>query len=343
MNVSVVFEGRRAVRLRTAACAVAIVGSLACGSAKEEETGCVRFVNPEVQSAPPSVIRVAFQMRHCEDERPVAAMNLDDFDIREDGSGISGYESGAALVLDDRSFRQAVVIMLDVSGSVLDSLPELKTAAKSLVQGLSRQPEVALYTFDGRAEPTLRADFTTDLSSIASAIDRIPAERIDTSTNLNGAVIRGVRRLEERRVSSEATGVLFAGSLALFTDGTDRAARVPDVEALDAAGDADVSVFAIGLGSEIDEQYLRGIGKSGDVALVEDLGTLNEAFAEVGQSISALANSYYVLAYCSPSRANNHELSLRLPGFKGEWKGSFDASGFEGGCTPEDFLLDLAP
>ena len=55
-------------------------------------------------------------------------------------------------------------------------------------------------------------------------IDRIPAERIDTSTNLNGAVVKGVRRLEERRVSIEATGVLFAGSLALFTDGTDRAA-----------------------------------------------------------------------------------------------------------------------
>src|SRR5204862_276358 len=82
---------------------------------------------------------------------PVAAMDLPDFDIEEDGAGISSYESGAAVIRDDRAFQQAVVIMLDVSGSVLGSLPEIRTAAKGLVQGLSRQPRVALYTFDGRA------------------------------------------------------------------------------------------------------------------------------------------------------------------------------------------------
>ncbi len=229
--------------------------------------------------------------------------------------------------------------MLDVSGSVLGSLPELKTAAKSLIEGLSRQPRVALYTFDGRAEPQLRADFTTDLGLVASAIDAIPAERIDTSTNLNGAVVQGVARLEARRVEVEATGVLYAGALALFTDGTDRAARVPRSAALDAVGDSSVSVFTIGLGSEIDKEYLRDLGRSGDVALSDDLDGLNDAFAEVGQAISALANSYYVVAYCSPSRASSHELSLSVPGYDGEWKGSFDATGFAGGCSPEDFLL----
>jgi uncharacterized protein YegL len=266
-------------------------------------------------------------------------MDLGDFSIEEDGAGISSFESGAAVVRDDRSFQQAVVIMLDVSGSVLGSLPELKTAAKSLVEGLSRQPRVAMYTFDGRAEAALRADFTTDLDVIAAAIDTIPAERIDTSTNLNGAIVQGVRRLEERRLAVEGTGVLYTGALALFTDGTDRAARVPKADALDAVGDSDVAVFAIGLGAEIDEKYLRDIGKSGDVAVADDLTGLSDAFAAVGQSISALANSYYVLAYCSPSRASSHELSLSLPGYSGQWKGSFDATGFAGGCTPENFLL----
>lgn len=313
-------------------------GQVACGSAKADEE-CVDFVNPELESAPPSVVRVAFQLRQCDGVRPVAAMDLGDFSIEEDGAGISSYESGAAVVRDDRSFQQAVVILLDVSGSVLGNLPELKTAAKSLVEGLSRQPRVALYTFDGRAEAALRADFTTDLQVIASAIDAIPAQAVDTSTNLNGAVVQAVRRLEERRVSIEATGVLYAGALALFTDGTDRAARVPKEDALDAVRDSNVSVFAIGLGSEIDERYLRDLGKSGDVSLADDLAGLSDAFAEVGQSISALANSYYVLAYCSPSRASSHELSLSLPGFRGKWQGSFDATGFAGGCTPESFLL----
>jgi uncharacterized protein YegL len=330
---------RRAPWLRRAGWASLCLGPLACGSAKSDhDAGCVQFSNPELQSSPPSVVRVAFQLSECEGARPVPAMNLGDFTLEEDGQGISSFESGAAVVQDDRAFQQALVILLDLSGSVLGNLPEIKTAARGLVQGLSRQPQVALYTFDGRAEPELRADFTTDLSAIAAAIDRIPAERVDTSTNLNGAVVQGVRRLEERRVSVEASGTLYAGALALFTDGTDRAARVTQAAALDAVQDSHVPVFAIGLGSEIDEPYLRHLGQSGALALADDLGGLSDAFAQVGQAISALANSYYVLAYCSPSRANTHELSLSVPGYHGQWTGSFDASGFLGGCTPEDFL-----
>jgi uncharacterized protein YegL len=319
--------------------ALLLIGQMACGSEDSDDEPCVSFVNPELDSAPPSVVRVAFQLEQCEGAQPVASMDLPDFVIEEDGSGISAFESGAALVRDDRSFQQAVVVMLDVSGSMLQSLPQLQTAAKSLVEGLSRQPRVALYTFDGRAEPRLRIDFTTDLDAIESAIDSIAPETIDTSTNLNGAVVYGVRRLEERRVSVEATGMLYAGALALFTDGTDRAARVSRAEALDVVGDARTSIFAIGLGSEIDEGYLRDLGASGDVALAEDLEGLSDAFAEVGRSISALANSYYILAYCSPSRAASHELTLSLPGYRGEWNASFDANGFAGGCTPQDFLF----
>ena len=112
----------------------ACVGPLACGSGEPDEAAspCVRFNNPELQSASPSVVRVAFQLRQCEDDRPVAAMDLDDFLVEEDGSGISSFESGVAVVRDDRSFQQAVVIMLDVSGSVLGSLPELKTIENTI-------------------------------------------------------------------------------------------------------------------------------------------------------------------------------------------------------------------
>lgn len=341
MKTSSVFATRQLARGLLIAAAAA---SLACGSGKDDEgSECVRFVNPELESAPPSVVRVAFQLRTCDDDRPLAAMTLADFTVREDGVGVSNAEAGVALMQDDRSFQQALVVLLDVSGSVLDHLPEVKLAAKSLIEGLSRQPRVALYTFDGRAEPQLRADFTTDLSMIHAAIERIPAERIDTSTNLNGAIVRGVRRLEELRISTESMGVLYAGALAVFTDGTDRAARVTRDAALTAADEADVSVFTIGLGSEIDEGYLRELGASGGVALARDLGTLNDAFASVGAAISALAGSHYVLAYCSPSRASSHELSLSVPGFSGSWQGSFDASGFTGGCTPENFLRVAAP
>lgn len=337
--VSALPHTRRAVR---GAWSFALGGLLACGAAPADDR-CVTFQNPELESSPPSVVRVGFQLRHCNDDRPLPTLDLPDFELREDGEVVSTFESRTALVRDDRSFQQAVVVMLDLSGSMLDSLPEVKTAAKSLVDGLSRQPYVALYTFDGRASPELRADFTTDLSNIRAAIDAIPSERIDTSTNLNGAVIAGVRRLDERRVAVEAGGVLYAGALALFTDGTDRAGRWSESAALDAVRSSGASVFTIGLGSEIDSRYLRQLGASGATTVAADLDGLNEAFGEIGQAISALANSYYVLAYCSPRRAETHELSISIAGYGGAWQGSFDASGFDGGCTPEDFLRDAPP
>ena len=53
------------------------------------------------------------------------------------------------------------------------------------------------------------------------------------------------------------------GTLVVFTDGTDRAARVPQQEMLDAVNNSNYSVFAIGLGAEIDEEELDGIGRDG--------------------------------------------------------------------------------
>ena len=144
--------------------------------------------------------------------------------------------------------------------------------------------------------------------------------------------------LAARRARLEASGTLFGGALAVFTDGTDRAARVSRDEALVAAGNPDVAIFSIGLGSEIDEAYLGSIGQSGGVALARDLDDLSAAFATTGQAIAKLANSYYVLSYCSPSRAERHALTLSVAGRTGSFQGSFDATGFEGGCSPENFL-----
>jgi uncharacterized protein YegL len=332
----------RARRVLAATIGSIIMGLPACGSVKDDQS-CASFVNPQLQSAYPSVVRVAFQLEECDGKQPLPGLELSDFKLLEDGATISSFESRAALVQDDRSFQQSVLLLLDLSGSVVSSLPEVKTAAKSLIDGLSSRPQVALYTFDGRAAPQLRADFTTDLPSIVSAIEDLVPEQVDTSTNLNGAVVNGVQILENRRLAVEGSGILYTGALALFTDGTDRAHRVPDAEALQAAKDSKVSVFAIGLGSEIDSSFLKGIGASGQVVLAPDLPHLSDAFAKVGRSISGLANSYYVLAYCSPSRANSHELSLSVVGHSGSWGAKFDAGGFVGGCTPEDFLSGVTP
>lgn len=316
-------------------CLVAAWAS-ACGSVPEPP--CAEFVNPELQSAEPSVVRVAFKLSECGTEAPLADRSLSEFEVLEDGLAMSSFESSAAVMHDNRAFQQAVVLMLDVSGSVVGHLSDVKSAARSMVRGLSRTPQIALYTFDGRAQPRLWLDFTSDASAVTRAIEALPSETADPSTNLNGAVTQGLRILEDRRSVVEAQRVIYAPALAIFTDGTDRASRVSRTAALEAARLSDSAIFAVGLGSEIDEGYLRQLATRGSVALADEVDDLTEAFAEIGRSISAQANSHYVLAYCSPRRAGTHELTLSLKGFTGQFKATFDASGFSGGCSPEDFI-----
>ena len=55
------------------------------------------------------------------------------------------------------------------------------------------------------------------------------------------------------------------GTLVVFTDGTDRAARVAEGEMISRLDDSGYDVFAIGVGNEIDESVLNDIGRSGYV------------------------------------------------------------------------------
>ena len=68
-------------------------------------------------------------------------------------------------------------------------------------------------------------------------------------------------------------------------------------------------VFAIGLGAEIKEPQLEEIGKSG-TAMAADKNAIVKAFDDVGARVEARTRSYYLLSYCSPSRAGKHEVRI---------------------------------
>jgi hypothetical protein len=126
----------------------------------------------------------------------------------------------------------------------------------------------------------------------------------------------------------------------VFTDGTDRAARVSDDEMQSAVDDTPFEVFAIGLGAEISEDQLDAIGKSG-FALAGDRTAVVEAFESVAEHIEGMTKSYYLLSYCSPARAGVHEVRIEATAtseddkeMKGDLTSGFDAEGFDTGCDP---------
>jgi hypothetical protein len=113
---------------------------------------------------------------------------------------------------------------------------------------------------------------------------------------------------------------------------------------LEAVNNSKYSVFAIGLGAEIDEEELDGIGRDG-TAMAADKGAVVDAFDGVAERVEKKTRSYYLLSYCSPARAQEHvvriEATAEVENKKGKKKEAtgdlttgFDAAGFEPECDP---------
>jgi hypothetical protein len=125
------------------------------------------------------------------------------------------------------------------------------------------------------------------------------------------------------------------GTLVVFTDGTDRAHRAnPDdvTRALDGAG---FETYVIGVGQEVDGSQLRRIGRSGTYAS-QNQADIQTGFDEIAARIEASSKKFYLLSYCSPSRAGEHEVQIQAngAGSSGRLGYRFNASGFGPTCDP---------
>lgn len=301
----------------------------------------------EAKTELPSKVRLFFKVDFSGVDEFIT-LEPSDFDIYENGSRISNLESQAQIKREQGDFLYSSVLLLDLSGSILNNedLPRLKEAATTFIErtmpeegeNLYGTREMAVFWFDGEQDIHSLVFFTSERDSLIKGIESVD-ENIsdDVSTNLNGALIQGLSvmdsRIEEIRSDSD---IATAGSMVLFTDGTDQAGRVSTSEALDSLTNAgeEHSVFTIGLGGEIDEKVLRDFGKNG-FELAEDSLALNSAFLAVAERLERQSNSYYVLEYCSPKRAGEHTLQLRAvyDDMFGSFETKFSAKGFTGGCS----------
>ena len=165
--------------------------------------------------------------------------------------------------------------------------------------------KVAVYTFDGSPHLTPLVAFGGNVRAGVTALaTRRPR---DPSTNLNGGVIEGVRVLTQQM--ERAPVPLRFGTLVVFTDGTDRAHRASpeDVDhALDSAG---FETYVIGVGAGGRPRQLSRIGRSGTFAS-QNPGDVQKGFDEIGARIEAASRRYYLLSYCSPSRAGEHDVEV---------------------------------
>ena len=283
----------------------------------------------------PSNVAVYFTVDTATGE-PVGGLQATDFRIYEDGQLVSPTESRQTIVNPEVAAEHYTLLLVDMSGSVVESdqVPLLQQAATEFTSQLEgAHQRVAVYAFDGSEDIHAISRFTS-AGGAQGAIGRLGGFRPrDPSTNLHGAVVKAIELLDAELARSQVP--LRFGTIVVFTDGSDRAARVTRRDMGRAIDGSPYDVFAIGVGSEIDEGTLGDVGRDGYV-LVEDTAAVTQAFREVGERIVAMTQRFYLLSYCSPARAGVHRVTVEAvtPEASGSLSYDFDATGFGPNCNP---------
>jgi hypothetical protein len=281
----------------------------------------------------PSNIAVYFTVDTTRGD-PVPDLTPTDFHIYEDGQPVSAFESQQTILQPEVAAAHYTLLLVDMSGSVVGSpdMDKVVAGAASFAQQVGRYQKLGVYAFDGSPHVTQVLPFGG--GNAQGALNAFAGFRPkDPSTNLNGAIVEATKILD--RQMSQSTVPLRFGTLVVFTDGTDRAARVSR-DALHTALDrVDFEVYAIAVGAEINEHEIRAIGRNGTFTS-KNPADIRRGFEEIGRRIEGFSRRYYLLSYCSPARAGHHDVEIEAAkgAMRGRLQYDFKADGFGPNCDP---------
>ena len=298
-------------------------------------SGCVglnlQLVDRSVQR--PSNIAVYFTVDTTRGD-PVADLTPADFHIYEDGQPVSIFESRQTILQPEVVAAHYTLLLVDMSGSVTGSpdMEKVVSGASTFAGQVGRYQKLGVYAFDGSPHLTPIVPFGGgNPEGITRALTGFQPK--DPSTNLNGAVVDAIKVVEHQMTQS--TVPLRFGTLVVFTDGTDHAARVPRDALEKAVNEAGVEIYAIAVGAEVNEHEIRAIGRNGTFTS-KNPADIQRGFAEIGARIEGMSKRYYLLSYCSPARAGAHNVEIEAVkgGHRGRLGYDFKADGFGPNCDP---------
>ncbi len=299
-------------------------------------SGCAGLTVTRVNSAQekPNNVWVFFTVK--EGDEPVGGLEAEDFEIYEDGKLVSVFESQQQILNPEVAAVSYTLLLLDMSGSVTESggVDQLVDAALQFTEKVGKSQKVAVYAFDGAKDIHPIVPFTEAKGSVDSGLERLRSYKAaDPSTNLHGAVVEGLSTLK-KGLDRDKKPLKF-GTLVVFSDGTDRAARVSEHEmsqAIDSEDYQNYELFAVGVGAEIEESTLNNIGRQGSER-VADRDKIGDAFERVAARIESHMKRFYLLSYCTPARAGDHRVRIVAKaqsekGKSGQLEWDFSAEGF---------------
>ena len=235
-----------------------------------------------------------------QDGAPLAGLGADDFRVREDEV------DQEPLTVEPRLPPLSVVLAIDTSGSMSERMEEARAAATAFAEGLGEEDAVQVLRFARDIEAL--TPMTAETGEATAAISTLAA-RGDTA--LYDALARSVDLVAERP-GRKAIVVLSDG---VDDDGTGQALSEATLEdVLAGAGEVNVPIFAVGLGTEMDEAVLMRVAEeTGAVYLnAPEASELGAVYERIGDQLSG----QYAIAYTSslPADGTARRVDLEAPG-----------------------------
>ena len=297
-----------------------------------------------------SKIKVSFKLT---DENNIGISNQTDSDFNlyeravsagETEQLIDPSEAPRLIVPNPQNYRYATMIVMDLSGSVIDEIESIKSAATLYVSNLfseinSGALEVAIYYFDGREQLQELIDFSTSSQDIIAAISGMSQDlQQDISTNLYGAVVQSCDRMQTKKleIQNDPNTNIWSSSIVFFSDGQnqdffrDRAEMNASINATA----NNTGFYVIGAGANVDTSVIADIGRDGQF-LIDNYSQLNTGLNNVLDVIRREANSNYELEICTAKSGTEVVFRLESIGTAtSNGTGTYDTNGFTGNnCT----------
>jgi VWFA-related protein len=252
----------------------------------------------------PPPVRPSLEFTMMNRERELLAVSVEDLQVRENGveQTLETFEEAVSPV--------SMVLALDGSGSMKKQAAAAQAAARSFVEAIRPEDKLSVASFADRV--WFHHGFATDRDWSRRAIDQYITRG---GTALYDALYESLVRL--RTVSGRRVAILVTDGRDENNPGTAPGSVHGFEEVLELMKQADVTVFAIGLGPNVDREVLERIAaeSGGESYFPLDVSELEDQYRRVVENL----RRRYVISYTStdPTRDGAWrpvEIASRIPG-----------------------------